>query len=195
MVIYLDTETSGLYPGQICELSYIMQDREKTVAKNMFFSVDFVEYGALSVHGFSVEKLKTLSEGKKFYDRIDEIEKDFSGADVICAHNTAFDFSFLRAEFERCGKVFTCKNEFCTMKKMTSTCKLPRNGGMGYKYPKLSELCAFLHITDTEIKQTVKLLYGMELDYHDARFDTVAVYLAVNSGFNYPALSILKDYL
>ena len=36
MIIYFDTETTGLYPGQICQLSYVMQDEGKVVAKNFF---------------------------------------------------------------------------------------------------------------------------------------------------------------
>ena len=57
MVLYFDTETTGLYPGEICQLSYIMQDKGGVSAKNFYFAVDFVEYGALKVHGLTAEKL------------------------------------------------------------------------------------------------------------------------------------------
>ena len=180
MILYFDTETTGLNPGQICQLSYVMQESDKLCCRNFFFTVDSMEYGAFTVHGFSIEKLKTLSGGKRFNDYIDIIENDFSRADLTVSHNTAFDFMFMRAEFERLGRVFPVKNEFCSMKKTTPLCKLPRSNGEGYKYPKLSELCKFLDIYDYQIKNVYERLFGDEAGYHDARFDTSAVFLAVN---------------
>lgn len=195
MIIYLDTETTGLYPGQICQLSYIMQSNEWVKAKNMFFTVDSVDYGAFLVHGFSVEKLKKLSGGKRFIDKIDEIENDFLSADVIVAHNFEFDSMFLRQEFLRVGKVFTYNKEFCSMKKMTPVCKLPRSRGIGYKYPKLNEMCTYFHITDIEISKETEKLFLCESGYHDARFDTTALYMSVNTGIVDGELVELKEYL
>lgn len=180
MIIYLDTETTGLRPGNICQLSYVIQEKDSVRAKNFFFQVDFIEYSAFIVHGFSVEKLKELSGGKRFSDCLEEIELDFNQADYIICHNTSFDFMFLRAEFEKCSSFFAPNNEFCTMKQSTCACKLPRSSGVGYKYPKLAELVKFLGITDKEILSTAKNLFGFNCGYHDARFDACAVYLAVN---------------
>ncbi len=196
MIIYLDTETTGLRPGNICQLSYIIQDRNDITAKNFFFSVDFVEYGAYSVHGFSVEKLKSLSCGRVFSDHLEEIELDFNKADCIVAHNTSFDFMFLRAEFSSNGSVFAPNNEFCTMKKSISMCKLARSKGVGYKYPKLSELTAYLGITDEQVLACSRKLFRCECGYHDARFDTCAVFLAVNRAVScFEPFEILKNYL
>lgn len=183
MIIYFDTETTGLYPGQIAQISYVMQSADSLLCKNFFFTVDAVEYGAFKVHGFTVEKLRELSCGQRFCDHVDEIEKDFNDADLIVAHNTAFDFMFMRTEFERLDKVFYCKKELCTMKGLTPVCKIKRSSG-GYKYPKLAEACEFFGITDTEIKQDVERLFGASVDYHDARFDTVALYLVANRWLN-----------
>ncbi len=180
MIIYLDTETTSLFPGNICQLSYVMQTGKSVISKNFFYAVDYVEPSAEAVHHFSVKTLKKLSCGKKFIDSVEEIEKDFLSANVIIAHNTAFDFSFLRKEFENAGKIFRCKNEFCSMKKLTPVIKLPRKNSKGYKYPKLNELTAFLGITDKLIEETTKELFNETLLYHDARYDTTAVYLAVN---------------
>ncbi len=184
MILYLDTETTGLNPGQICQLSYVIQEGNKARAKNFFFSVDYVERSALAVHGFSTEILGRLSGGKGFESFIDEIEKDFNNASVICAHNTSFDFKFLRKEFERSGRDFLPNADFCTMKKSVSACKLIRPNSGGYKYPRLNELCAHLGITDSEIQHFCKRLFGGEAGYHDARFDTTAVFLAVNKGID-----------
>lgn len=179
MIIYLDTETTGLYPGEICQLSYIMQDKTGVMAKNFFFAVEKVEYGAFLVHGFSPQILKTLSGGKVFKDSVGEIEKDFSAAKVLVAHNFSFDCSFLREEFSRAGKTFTFNDSFCSMKNSVGICKIPRRGG-GYKYPKLSELTAHFFINDVEIRKATEELFGETGGYHDARFDTAAVYLAMN---------------
>lgn len=179
MVIYFDTETTGLRPGSICQLSYVMQDKNGAKAKNMFFKVDYVEPGAQAVHGFSVYDLNRLSNGKTFADRIAEILADFNSADLIVAHNSSFDISFFRAEFDRLGLTLPDYNTFCSMKKSLTLCKIARKSG-GYKYPKLSELCAFLGVDDATIKDTCKKLYGSNAGFHDARFDTTALYLAVN---------------
>lgn len=196
MIIYLDTETTGLRPGNICQLTYIIQDKNDITAKNFFFAVDYVEYGALAVHGFSVEKLKNLSCGKVFKDHLEEIETDFNRADFIVSHNTSFDFMFLRAEFSANSSVFAPNNEFCTMKKSTAICKLPRTRGVGYKYPKLNELTNLLGITDAQILECSKKLFRCECGYHDARFDTCAVFLAVNYAVNrFEQFEILKKYL
>lgn len=196
MILYFDTETSGIRPGQICQLSYIMQDSDKSIAKNYFFTVDSVDYSAYMVHGFSVEKLYILSGGKRFSHFIEEICADFEKADLVVAHNTSFDFMFMRAEFERLNKIFYVKDEFCSMKSMTPICKLQRSKGMGYKYPKLSELCSYFGITDREIAITSQKLFGASASFHDARFDTAAVYLAVNYGMEQePIMEDLKNKL
>lgn len=181
MIIYLDTETTGLYPGNICQLSYILQTKEGVKAKNFFFTVDFVEFSAYAVHGFSVQKLKELSGDKRFDYFIDEIEQDFKNAKILIAHNSQFDSMFLRAEFENNNREFDFFNLFCSMKNSIEFCKLTRSRG-GYKYPKLSELCEKLEIDDMDIRIASKKLYGESFGFHDARFDTTALYLAVNKG-------------
>lgn len=182
MVICFDTETTSLYPGQICQLSYIMQQGESLKARNLFFTVDQMDYSAFAVHGFSMDRLQKLSGGKRFSDYIDIIENDFSKADLVVSHNTAFDFMFMRAEFEKLGRDFCVQDEFCTMKKFTPICQLPKSRGVGYKYPKLSELCSFLDITDQKIKSASEKIFGVEAGFHDARFDTTAVLLSLNIG-------------
>ncbi len=196
MIIYFDTETTGLHPGQICQLSYIMQEKEKIFSRNFFFTVDSMEYSAFLVHGFSPEKLSVLSGGKKFKHFLDVIEKDFSSADLVVSHNTSFDFMFMNAEFERVSKIFSVKKEFCSMKNTVSLCKLARKRGEGYKYPKLSELCEFLDIKDFQIKSASEKLFDIEAGYHDARFDTTAVFLAMNELMDsFDGFKELKKYL
>ncbi|MBR5191891.1 MAG: 3'-5' exonuclease [Clostridia bacterium] len=182
MILYLDTETTGLTPGQICQLSYVMQSKEKVKAKNFYFLVDYVEPSAQMVHNLSVEKLKVLSNGKRFIDHLEEIVTDFNNASLIVAHNIIFDFSFLSKEFEKCNLPFNYQNVYCSMKSTLPICKLKRKNSAGYKYPKLSELCAHFFISDSEIKYNMQKLFCERSDFHDARFDTTALYLAVNCG-------------
>ncbi len=195
MIIYLDTETSGLYPGEICQLSYIIQNKSSVTAKNFFFTVSYVEYGAYKVHGFSVEELEKLSNGKDFSCFVKEIEKDFTASDYLVSHNTAFDFMFLRKEFFRTGRDFIYNNEFCSMKKSVNICKIKKLKGAGYKYPKLEELCSFFNIGVQEINDKTKELFKESKTFHDARFDTTAMFLAINEGFNLGYYQELKDYL
>lgn len=180
MILYFDTETTGLHPGQICQLSYVMQTKEKVESKNFFFSVDYIEPSAQMVHGFSKQKLFELSAGRNFGDFFEQIKLDFERAGLVVAHNVAFDFSFMRAEYERLNQVFKVKNEFCSMKKATPICCLKRSSSKGYKYPKLQELCAFLGVENCEIQKEANKFYGENIGFHDARFDTIAVYLCVN---------------
>ena len=195
MVLYFDTETTGLRPGQICQLSYVMQDGDSLSSRNIFFTVDNMEYGAYMVHGFSKEKLQVLSGGKRFENFIDVIEQDFLSADAVVSHNTAFDFMFMRAEFERLGKIFKVKNEFCSMKKATPFCKLKRSRGDGYKYPKLNELCGCLGISNSNILSASEKIFGNKTGFHDARFDTTAVLLAINAGVEYDEFKDIRRFL
>lgn len=184
MIIYFDTETTGLRPGNICQLSYIMQDKIGARGKNFFFQVDYMPKEVEAIHGLSVEKLKVLSGGKTIKDCILEIEKDFASASLICAHNVQFDLMFLMAEFENCGRHFRYNESFCSMKRFTPICKLLRSKGEGYKYPRLNELCAFLGIGEEDIDKASNSLFDGSTGFHDARFDTVAVYLAINKVIN-----------
>lgn len=195
MILYFDTETTGLRPGQICQLSYVMQSGDNLTARNLFFTVDQMEPSAQAVHGFSIDKLKDLSGGKRFCDYADIIENDFNSADVVVSHNTSFDFMFIRAEFERLGKIFSVKREFCSMKKSTPVCKLVRASTGAYKYPKLSELCKYLGIENGHILDAVKKVFGTTADFHDARFDTTAVLLAVNKAIELKEFAEVKKFL
>lgn len=184
-MIFFDTETTGLRPGSICQLSYIIVDTgikpTKTNGKNFFFTVDYVEPSAEKVHGFSVEALYELSEGKYFEDCLDEIADDFQTADILIGHNVNFDINFLTYELEGCGEILNPKHSFCTMNYYKNICKL-KNGHDNFKAPKLQEVIEFLDIKDSSIDSLSKDLFGETGNFHDARFDTTATYLLVTEG-------------
>ncbi|HQP49413.1 MAG TPA: 3'-5' exonuclease, partial [Spirochaetota bacterium] len=58
--LILDTETTSLYPGNICQLSYILlADGDAAAGKNFYFSVDTMDWRAQNVHGLSLNMLRT----------------------------------------------------------------------------------------------------------------------------------------
>ena len=170
MILFFDTETTGLIPGRIIQLSYVMQSETETTAKNFFFAVEYIEPSAVAVHGFTPEKLAVLSNGKTF------------SCDIV-AHNVKFDIGFMIAEFCYQDRRFRYKQEFDTMKFFTDVMKLPRENHAGYKYPKLSELIGFLDIYPYDVtRKTAELFSVCGVGGHDARYDTAALYLAFNEG-------------
>ena len=51
MILFFDTETTGLIPGRIIQLAYIMQTGTEIKSKCFFFAVEYVEPSAVAVHG------------------------------------------------------------------------------------------------------------------------------------------------
>ena len=181
--LIFDTETSGLRPGNICQLSYLLIEGNKIQGKNHYFKVDYVEPGAENIHGLSVEKLLVLSDEKDFKDKFSLVEADFNRADLLVGHNISFDLNFLISEYQRAGQGFNLKDTFCTMKYFTNICRIEHWNGRGYKWPKLEELTNFLQISHSDIiKVTEEIFSSSDIGYHDARFDTVATYLSYLEG-------------
>lgn len=187
-LLIFDTETTSIKPGHICQLSYINIDAsskpQKTIGKNIFFTVDEMDPGAQAVHGFSLEKLYELSNGKYFEDLIDDFIEDFKNADFVIGHNVNFDVRFLKHELDGMGLEYTPKNVFCTMRYYLNVCKIPKASGLPgeIKNPKLEEVIKFLNITKEQISSKADELFQGSGDYHDARFDTTATYLLIIEG-------------
>lgn len=181
--LIFDTETSGLRPGNICQLSYLLIGEDGIEGKNHYFKVGYVEPGAENIHGLSVEKLLVLSDNKEFKDKLSLVKEDFDRADLLVGHNISFDLNFLISEYQRAGQGFNLKDTFCTMKYFTNICKIDHWNGRGYKWPKLEELTHFLKISHRDIvEETEEIFYSPDIGYHDARFDTVATYLSYLEG-------------
>ena len=195
MILFFDTETTGLIPGRIIQLSYIMQSETETVAKNFFFAVSYIEPSAIAVHGFTPEKLAVLSNGHTFSTDTEEIYDDFSSADLIVAHNVKFDINFMIAEFCYQDRRFRYKQEFDTMKFFTEIMKLPRENHKGYKYPKLSELAEFLDLYPYDVTRKTGEIFGENaVGSHDARYDTTELYLCFTEGLKaYPEIARIVE--
>ena len=187
--IFLDTETSGFEPGQICQLTYtITLDDKVECSKNFFLTCDFVDPGAEKIHGFSVERLKELSGGKTFADIAEEVATDLKDG-IFIAHNVEFDINFVRTEIERAGFPFLIGGQFCTMKYFENIIKLKGKYGK-YKWPKLEETMEFLQIDGTSkcFNDGLSRLFRNEgIGFHDARYDVCGLvtvyYKALKMGY------------
>lgn len=186
--IFLDTETTGLTPGQIGQLAVICEkETGEVLVHNYFFEVGYVEDGAARVTGRNKDWYSEASGGLKFADKASEISQLLAGGTLI-GHNLPFDEKFLSAEFWRAGVGFTPINKMDTMEYFTNICKIPKkkygrtgNAGNGkeYKYPKLEELADFLRVNKDVVKKFTENLFNTDLvDFHDARFDTTILFVA-----------------
>jgi DNA polymerase-3 subunit epsilon len=190
--LYFDTETTGLrpdgflldgtvYPGKICQLAYIIDDDGVLLPHNYYFAVNAIEPSASRVTGLTVPIVRTLSQGKVFADYADDIWQHFASADVLIAHNIAFDERFLHTEFARLGLQFEVGDKgFCTMRRFAPVMQL-RGRGAFFKMPSLEEFASFYGVTNDAIMAMLRDLYDVERDAHDARHDIVKMYLALDA--------------
>lgn len=178
--IFIDTETTGLNPGKIVQLTYIIEENKKFIdAKNFFFMIEDgeMEQGAEKVHGFSVDKLALLSQGRIFEDSIVEIKEDLKNS-IFIAHNVKFDKKFVDAEFRRLHIQTELAKEFCTMNYFKDIVQIPARNGINFKNPKLSEVVKYYNLNPQDILKKTKALFNAEqVSFHDARFDTTAMYM------------------
>lgn len=177
--VFLDTETTGLAPGQIAQLSMIIEEDNKEIrAKNYFFKVDYMTTGAEEICGRGVDFYTAASEGKVFADYKDEILEELSGA-ILIAHNLKFDENFISTEFWRQQVVFKPFDRFDTMKYFVDICKIPGKYGK-YKNPKLEELVGYFNINKEKVDSYSRMLfkYTDNAGFHDARYDTTSMFVA-----------------
>ena len=185
--IYLDTETTDKVKEKIAELSMIIEEANTNKfvkAVNYFFTVEKMSEEALSVHHLDQGLLYELSGGAKFSDKAAEIYNILKGNRII-AHNEVFDERFISSELWRCGISFAPGDRFCTMKYFKDVLQIPskfKKYGK-YKNPKLSEVVDFLGIDKDKVISYSERWFNYsskDMQYHDSRFDTAAMYIAVN---------------
>ena len=177
--VFLDTETTGLAPGQIAQLSLIIEeDGKELVTKNYFFDIDYITSGAEEVCGRGVDFYKEASGGRVFKDDMAEILELLSDATLI-AHNLKFDENFISTEFWRQSIVFKPKDRLCTMEFFKDKCKILNRFGK-IKNPKLEELIDYFKIDKDKVNAYTKQLFGEgnNVGFHDARYDTTSMYVA-----------------
>lgn len=105
-----------------------------------------------AIHGITPDRVQ--SEGVSSAEALNQFKQILQQADILIAHNLAFDKSVLRAEYYRLhsSEAFDWwpAYEYCTMEATKHLCKLPFPNGRGgrpndpYKLPKLVELHTYL---------------------------------------------------
>ena len=177
--VFLDTETTGFSPGQIAQISMIIdEDGKEVVAKNYFFTIDYITSGAEEVCGRGIEFYSEASKGRRFKDDMNEIFEILKDATLI-AHNIKFDENFISTEFWRQNILFKPAGRFDTMEFFKNICKIPDKYGK-IKYPKLEELVNFYDINKDKVAKYSAELFGDKdytIGFHDARYDTTAMFV------------------
>lgn len=180
--IFIDTETSGLVPGQIGQLAIITEEENGDIkANNYFFNMDYISDGAEKVTGRNLDFYREASAEKKFADYKDELFRELTRG-ILIAHNLPFDENFISTEFWRLNMTFRPADRFDTMEYFRDVCKLPnpKNRYKGYKNPKLSELIEYYNIDQEKIELYTKKLFNIQSGtcFHDAMYDTTAMFVA-----------------
>jgi len=104
--IFLDTETTGLYPEQgdrLIEIGCVELLNRKLTGNNLHFYVNpgrDSHEEALKVHGITTEFLR---DKPNFAEVVDAILSYVQDAEIII-HNAAFDLGFLNKELELLGR-------------------------------------------------------------------------------------------
>jgi DNA polymerase-3 subunit epsilon len=163
-ILIFDTETSGLIdrrfeaedPEQpdVVQLAALLcgDDGEvlSTVSCLVRPDLKAIQPGAAKVHG--ITQAKANAHGLEAPAVLSAFGAMVDRADVLVAHNLAFDALVLRTAWHRAfGADFRerlyGKRAFCTMKAMTPVCKILSGRSKhktDYKWPKLSECIDFL---------------------------------------------------
>lgn len=103
--IVLDTETTGLEPGEghrIIEIGCVeIAARRRGATRRWFLNPErAIDEAAIAVHGITREQLA----GKpRFAEVVDELIEHIRGAELVI-HNAPFDIGFLDAELQRAGR-------------------------------------------------------------------------------------------
>jgi DNA polymerase III epsilon subunit-like protein len=161
-ILFFDTETSGLDPqwNVILQLSYqIVESDTWSVQKTVdhFFpwpeNKSKVSLVAIETNGLTEDYLRSkhLSERKA---ALEEFISDRDSCDLLVAHNLEFDKKFIVSSCLKEGVKYANSGwmqSYDTMKQTTKLCKITKEWGRGYKWPKLTELAECLGINFSNI--------------------------------------------
>lgn len=152
--IVFDTETTGLSPAtgdRLVEIGCIeIVNRVETGRTyHAYFHPDRdMPAEAERVHGLSIT---FLSDKPRFHESVEDL-LEFIGDAPLVAHNAAFDFGFLNAELDRCGRPIVAMN------RMVDTLAIARTRHPGAKHS-LDALC-----TRYGIDRSHRVKHGALLD-------------------------------
>ena len=151
--IFLDTETTGLYPNQghrIIEIAAVELFSRRATQQHFHVYLNpkrEIDPAAQEVHGITLDFLSD----KPHFEDIADAFLDFIGNDELIIHNAPFDVGFLNAEFGRIGRPNLHKN-------VTDTLKIAKDMRPGQRN-NLDALCRHYGIDNTK-----RTLHGALLD-------------------------------
>lgn len=154
--IFLDTETTGLYPAQghrIIEIAAVEMVNRRPTSNHyhVYLNPDReIDAGAQEVHGITLEFL----QDKPRFEAIVHDFLAFIGDAELIIHNAPFDVAFLNAELGRLG--MQSLESFSG--KITDTLKMAKDSRPGQRN-NLDALCRFFGIDNSK-----RTLHGALLD-------------------------------
>ncbi len=173
MNLFLDTESNGMKPEQVCQLAVLAENAGVLTGYNWFWPVSCMNPYALKKHGFSRRKLLQLADGRTFTDD----EADVAAllrTGRIYGHNISSDMHALRMMGLDTRNLPT----FDTMAHF-SRCvgALGRDGKP--KKASLSETAAHYGVTGADVEGICREIFRTRGHAHDARFDAAMTYLII----------------
>ncbi|MES3006363.1 MAG: DNA polymerase III subunit epsilon [Pseudomonadota bacterium] len=115
--IVLDTETTGLDPGQghrVIEIGCIEIDNRRLTGRHFhcYLNPDReIDEGAVQVHGITSA---FLADKPRFNQLADDFLHFVAGAELVI-HNAPFDVGFLNSELRRAGGQYRQLEEYCSV--------------------------------------------------------------------------------
>ncbi len=154
MLLFLDTETTGLYhydkrsddPAQpkIVELAALLTDDtgKEYGAFNVLIDPGIdIPAEATAVHG--ITRVDCMISGIPIRLALDMLYAYTSHCQIIIGHNISFDMKMIRSSYSHLfldKEILSKIPTYCTMLKSTNICKIPKaNGKGGNKWPRLNE--------------------------------------------------------
>lgn len=158
----LDTETSALFDftkpadaegqARLASLAIITLNEDLSVDSEVSWLIKpdgwEMQPGATAVNGLTTEYL--AANGVPVASALTLYSALVTWGHVIVSFNAQFDTKVMRGELRRAGlpDLFEVTPNICVMRALTNVCKVPHAKGTGYKFPKLSEACAFFKIDE-----------------------------------------------
>ncbi|KYK26854.1 hypothetical protein AYK20_08535 [Thermoplasmatales archaeon SG8-52-1] len=173
--LFFDTETTGLPAGpvsdyqnwpRIIQIAWLLIDENKNIKSKNSFIIRPEGYTiprrVIKIHGITMKR--AIEEGVALEHALHRFLGDSNYADVLVAHNIAYDYGVIRGEMlrKKIPDFLKWHSQFCTMtsKPVLDYCKSFRLNG-SRQCPSLSELYF--------------LLFGEKLvNAHDALIDAEA---------------------
>jgi DNA polymerase III epsilon subunit-like protein len=146
-VLVVDTETTGRFvsgrpPPRLVAVAWVLCDgRGAPVDERAVGGVPAgfsIPQAAVEVHGITTADARR--EGVALLDALAALAHAAARAELVVAHNLAYDRRIIAGECERagCADPLAPLPGWCTMEGSTRFCGIRRRGG--YKWPTLSEL-------------------------------------------------------